>query len=253
MVFGVARLHPASLAGHGLPRSADHPRRPRSLADGGARLRASTTSWSIRFAAKDTFSNLIAGVLLIVDRPFRVGDRIELWQAPADAANWGDVIEIGLRATKIRNPDNLVFVIPNNQITQRDIVNYTASGDNIRLRIPIGIAYDADQTKAKQIIREVALDIAGVMHDPEPKVIIRRFGESSIDLELRVWIADARRRRAISDEITDRVKAAFDRAGVEIPYAKRDFYIRTMPAEAPLGGAAALQRPPTQARGESDE
>lgn len=186
---------------------------------------------AIGFAAKDTLSNLIAGVLLIVDRPFNVGDRIELWGAPQGTAAWGDVIEIGLRATKIRNPDNLIFVIPNNVIMQRDIVNYTASGDNIRLRIPIGIAYDADQAKAKEIIREVAQQTPGVMSEPAPVVILRNFGESSIDLELRVWIDQARRRRAIGDEITERVKAEFDAAGVEIPYAKRDLYIRAIPGE----------------------
>lgn len=213
---------------------------------------ASVAGVAIGFAAKDTLSNLIAGVLLIVDRPFHVGDRIELWQAPRDTATWGDVIEIGLRATKIRNPDNLIFVIPNNQIMQRDIVNYTASGDNIRLRIPIGIAYDADPAKAKQIIRTVALDTAGVIKSPEPQVIIRNFGESAVDLELRVWIADARQRRAIGDEITDRVKTAFDHAGVEIPYAKRDLYIRAMPAELPRP-AATPAPPPDPPTGENDE
>ena len=91
---------------------------------------------ALSLAAKDTLSNLIAGVLLIVDRPFQVGDRIELWMAPNETGSWGDVIEIGLRATKIRNPDNLVVVVPNNQIMQRDIVNYTMSGQDIRLRIP---------------------------------------------------------------------------------------------------------------------
>lgn len=194
---------------------------------------ASVAGVAIGFAAKDTLSNLIAGVLLILDRPFDVGDRIELWQAPSDTATWGDVIEIGLRATKIRNPDNLIFVIPNNQIMQRDIVNYTASGDNIRLRIPMGIAYNADPQRAKEIIREVALAVDGVMADPAPQVLIRAFGESAIDLELRVWIAEARQRRRIGDEITDQVKTAFDKAGVEIPYAKRDLYIRSMPAEPP--------------------
>ncbi len=198
---------------------------------------------AIGFAAKDTLSNLIAGVLLIVDRPFRVGDRIELWTTPRNTATWGDVVEIGLRATKIRNPDNLIFVIPNAVIMQRDIVNYTASGEDIRLRIPIGIAYDADQAQAKEIIRNVALHTEGVIHDPEPQVILRNFGESSIDLELRVWIDQARQRRAIGDEITERVKAEFDRAGVEIPYAKRDLYIRTMP-----GGEAPPR--PDHARGE---
>ncbi len=193
---------------------------------------ASVLGVAIGFAAKDTLSNLIAGVLLIMDRPFHIGDRIELWTAPQGTATWGDVIEIGLRATKIRNSDNLIFVIPNNEIMRRDIVNYTASGDNIRLRIPIGIAYDADSDLAKQIIRDVALGVEGVQASPEPQVIIRNFGESSIDMQLRVWIDDARRRRTIGDEITDKVKVEFDRQGVEIPYAKRDLYIRMMPDKA---------------------
>ena len=193
---------------------------------------ASVLGVAIGFAAKDTLSNLIAGVLLIMDRPFHVGDRIELWTAPQGTATWGDVIEIGLRATKIRNSDNLIFVIPNNEIMRRDIVNYTASGDDIRLRIPIGIAYDADSELAKKIVREVALRVAGVQASPEPQVIIRNFGQSSVDLQLRVWIGDARRRRTVGDEITEKVKQEFDRQGVEIPYAKRDLYIRTMPSDA---------------------
>ena len=191
---------------------------------------ASVAGVAIGLASKDTLSNLIAGVLLIMDRPFEIGDRIELWTAPRGTATWGDVVEIGLRATRIRNSDNVIFVIPNNQIMQRDIVNWTASGDNIRLRIPIGVAYDADPAKAKEIINRVALGVDGVLSDPEPKVIIRSFGESSIDLQLRVWIVNARERRAIMDEITDRVKIEFDRAGVEIPYTKRDIYVRSMPA-----------------------
>ena len=221
---------------------------------------ASVAGVAIGFAAKDTLSNLIAGVLLILDRPFELGDRIELWETPTNTATWGDVVEIGLRATKIRNPDNLIFVIPNNQIMQRDIVNYTASGDYIRLRIPIGIAYDADAHRAKEIIREVALGVDGVMPDPEPKVIIRNFGESAIDLELRVWISEARQRRRIGDDITDRVKTGFDKAGIEIPYAKRDLYIRSMPAEPPKNPFATAEAKPDDSgpepgssRGASDQ
>ncbi len=183
---------------------------------------------ALSLAAKDTLSNLIAGVLLILDRPFRVGDRIELWNAPAETGTWGDVVEIGLRATKIRNPDNLVVVVPNNEIMQRDIVNYTMSGSHIRLRIPIGIAYDSDVETAKRLIMEEATQVAGVKKDPEPVVIVRSFGPSEVNLQLRVWIEDARRRRTIGDEITERVLASFDRHGVEIPYPKRDLYVRDM-------------------------
>ena len=190
---------------------------------------ASIAGVAISFAAKDTLSNLIAGVLLILDRPFEVGDRIELWTAPARQSTWGDVIEIGIRATKIRTPDNILIIIPNNQIMQRDIINYTASGPAIRLRIPISIGYDADLEQAKKLCLEIAAASEQVENSPEPVCILRAFGASSVDLELRVWLKDGRQRRAVEDTITEQVKLRFDDAGIEIPYPKRDLYIRQAP------------------------
>ena len=181
---------------------------------------------ALSFAAKDTLSNLIAGVLLIMDRPFKVGDRIELWNAPRETGTWGDVIEIGLRATKIRNPDNLVVVVPNNEIMRRDIINYTMSGDDIRLRIPFSCAYESDIERAKALLKEVAHEVKGVKLDPAPIVIVRGFGPSEVNLQLRVWIVEARSRRRIADEITEKAMVAFAGAGVEIPYPKRELYIR---------------------------
>ena len=180
---------------------------------------------AIGFAAKDTLSNLIAGILLIIDRPFEVGDRIEVWSAPAGSATWGDVIDIGLRATKIKTTDNIVIIIPNNQIMLRDIINYTIISEDIRVRINIGIAYDADLQKAKSAILKVAQATEGVADDPPPKVVVRNFGESSVDLQLRVWIHDARRRMDTISDITDKIKETFDAEGIEIPYPKRDIYM----------------------------
>jgi len=124
---------------------------------------ASVAGFAFSFAARDTLANLIAGILLVIDRPFEVGDRIELWNSPARQASWGDVLEVGIRATKIRTPDNIIIIIPNSEIMKRDIVNWTASGETIRLRIPLGIAYDADVEHAKRIILEVAGACAGVL------------------------------------------------------------------------------------------
>jgi small-conductance mechanosensitive channel len=180
---------------------------------------------AIGFAAKDTLSNLIAGVLLIIDRPFEVGDRIEVWSAPAGSSTWGDVIDIGLRATKIKTTDNIVIIIPNNEIMLRDIINYTIISEKIRVRINIGIAYDADLQTAKSIILRVAQATEWVADDPPPKVVVRNFGESSVDLQLRVWIHDARQRMNTISYITDQVKESFDQEGIEIPYPKRDIII----------------------------
>ena len=180
---------------------------------------------AIGFAAKDTLSNLIAGVLLIIDRPFEVGDRIEVWSAPAGSATWGDVINVGLRATKIKTTDNIVIIIPNNEIMKRDIVNYTIISTNIRVRINVGVAYDADIEKAKKLILDVADAVAWISKSPAPKVVVRSFGESSVDLQLRVWIDDARKRMDTVSYVTDKIKTAFDQHGIEIPYPKRDITV----------------------------
>ena len=186
---------------------------------------AGVAGLALSLAAKDTLSNLIAGVLLIMDRPFQVGDRIELWNAPRETGTWGDVIEIGLRATKIRNPDNLVVVVPNNEIMRRDIINYTMSGEDIRLRIPFSCAYESDIERAKVLLKEAANEVQGVKLDPAPIVIVRGFGPSEVNLQLRVWIQEARNRRRIADEITEKSMVKFADAGIEIPYPKRQLYI----------------------------
>ncbi len=180
---------------------------------------------AIGFAAKDTLSNLIAGILLIIDRPFEIGDRIEVWSAPTGSASWGDVIDIGLRATKIKTTDNIIIVIPNNEIMKRDIVNYTLISTSIRVRINIGVAYDTDIELAKKLVLQVAGEVEWVQDHPPPKVVVRNFGESSVDLQLRVWINDARQRMNTISTVTDRIKSAFDTENIEIPYPKRDIHI----------------------------
>lgn len=198
---------------------------------------------AVGFAAKDTLSNLIAGILLIIDRPFEIGDRIEVWSVPTGNASWGDVIEIGLRATRIKTTDNIVVIIPNNEIMTRDIVNYTSISTSIRVRINIGIAYDADLPKAKKLIVDAARSADWILTNPAPKVVVRNFGESSVDLQARVWIKDARRRMDTIDYITDTVKTLFDENGIEIPFPKRDITIVERPAgtdPAPKKMAASL-------------
>jgi small-conductance mechanosensitive channel len=155
-----------------------------------------------------------------------VGDRIEIWRAPTKSATWGDVIDVGLRATKIKTTDNIVIIIPNNEIMLRDIINYTTITEKIRVRIDIGIAYDANMQKAKNIMLQAADSAGWVAKEPPPKVVVRNLGESSVDLQLRVWIANPRKRMDTISFITDKVKELFDEQGVEIPYPKRDVYVK---------------------------
>ena len=181
---------------------------------------------AIGFAAKDTLSNLIAGILLIIDRPFEIGDRIEVWCAPANSATWGDVMKIGLRATQIKTTDNIFIIIPNNEIMKRDIINYTSVTKEIRVRIQVGIAYEADTKKAKDTIAGICLELDWVMREPAPKVVVKSFGDSAVNLETRVWISEPRRRIDTISYVTDRIKDEFQKEGIEIPYPKREIYIK---------------------------
>lgn len=180
---------------------------------------------AIGLAAKDTLSNMFAGIFIIIDKPFKLGDRIEIWNAPKNTATWGDVIDIGLRSTKIRTTDNIVMVIPNSEIAKRDIINYSAMPDGIRVRIPVGIAYEADLKKAEEVLLGIARKTKGVSEKPAPKVVVKNFGESTVDLELRVWIKDPRIRRRITSGIGGKIKKEFDAEGIEIPYPKRHIIV----------------------------
>ena len=147
------------------------------------------------------------------------------------------MIDIGLRATKIKTTDNIVIIIPNNEIMKRDIVNYTIISTNIRVRINVGVAYDADIEKAKKLVLDVAKAVDWISKSPSPKVVVRSFGESSVDLQLRVWIHDARKRMDTISYLTDKIKTAFDQHGIEIPYPKRDITI----TQRPVGNAEARE------------
>lgn len=173
---------------------------------------------AIGFAAKDTLSNIIAGIFIIIDRPFIVGDRIEVWNAPKNTATWGDVIDIGLRTTKIRTTDHIVIIIPNSEISRRDIINYTTISPQIRVRVPVGVSYDTNLKEAQEILINLTKDLKGVSPSPPPKVVVKTFGDSSIILELRVWINNAKRRRDIHSELNNRIKEAFEAGGIEIPF-----------------------------------
>lgn len=189
---------------------------------------ASVLGAAIGFAAKDTLSNVIAGVVLLMDRPFETGDRIEIWNAPKNYSSWGDVVRIGLRATKIRTTDHLIVVIPNNEIMSRDIVNYTAEKAPTRVRVSVGVGYDSDMELARKGALEAAAKADWILKDPPPKVVMTDFGESSIGLQLRVWIKDPRRRRETTSFLADELKRIYDRDGIDIPWP-----IRTLVAKKP--------------------
>lgn len=170
----------------------------------------------IGFAAQTSVSNIISGFFLLADKPFEIGEAIEL----DDLA--GRVLDISLLSTRIRTFDNRYLRIPNSTVANARIVNLSRY-EIKRLDIPVGIAYKENIQKAVEILDSVIKSNENILIEPEPHIIVSKFGESSIDLEARVWI----QRTKLFDVRTDLIigiKSAFDEAGIEIPFPHRTVY-----------------------------
>ncbi|MDD4869291.1 MAG: mechanosensitive ion channel family protein [Kiritimatiellae bacterium] len=182
---------------------------------------AGVASLAIAFAAQETLSNMISGFVLMIDRPFKVGDRIELSSGKA-----GDILEVGLRSTRIMSLDNTVITIPNAEIAKSQIVNLNLPNPNFKVRATLGISYDADVRKAKDIIREVLLSNQDVFKTPPPEIYFMEFGESALDIYYECWISNHRDQRKVRDSLNLAIKDRFDKAGIEIPFPQREIRIK---------------------------
>ena len=182
---------------------------------------------AISFAAKDTLSNLFAGVFIIADAPYRIGDYIVLQGAGVR----GEVTSIGLRSTRVVTRDDIEITIPNAVIGGAQIVNQTAGpSPKMRVRVPVGVAYDTDTDRLRAILMEIASEEPLACKDPEPRVRFRLFGASSLDFELLVWVDDPEDRGRVVDTILDSVLTRLRAEEIEIPYPKRDLYLKEQPS-----------------------
>ncbi|MFH1022230.1 MAG: mechanosensitive ion channel family protein [Planctomycetota bacterium] len=199
---------------------------------------AGIVSLAVALASQDTISNMISGFTILVDRPFRVGDRIEM----ADG-RMGDVFEVGLRSTKILSFDNTLLIIPNSEISKTSVANHSYPDSRVKIRQTIGVAYGSDVKRVKAVIGGVLGDHPDILRDPPPSVFFTEFAESSLNLLVVFWIADYRDRMRILDAVNMAIKERFEKEGIEIPFPQRDIHIRSggvFPAGAvgkPEGGA----------------
>lgn len=166
---------------------------------------------ALGFAAKDTLGNFIAGVTILWDRPFRVGDRVD-----ADA-EYGQVKKITLRSTRILTPDNKVVIIPNQNIVNSKIVNHTMQA-SLRAVVPFGIAYEADIAKAREVVLATAKGDDRIRERPPPEVAVVELAASSVNMELRLWVKNPHHAGPMPAEFLEKIKLALDAAGIAIPY-----------------------------------
>jgi small conductance mechanosensitive channel len=177
---------------------------------------------ALGFAAKDTLANFIAGVTILWDRPFRVGDRVET------DGEFGQVKKITLRSTRIHTNDNQVVIIPNQNIVNNKIINHTMQA-SLRLVIPFGISYEADVARAREVVLGLIRGDDRVRERPAPEVVVTELGPSSVNLALRFWLKNPHHEIPLEFEYLERLKQALDDAGIGIPYPHVSLRVEQMP------------------------
>lgn len=168
---------------------------------------------ALSLAAQDTLSNIISGIIIMLDQPFRVGDRIEI----QGLDTWGDVVDIGVRTTRIRTRDNRLVIVPNSSISGNQIVNYTYPDPRYRVQIQIGVEYGVDLKGVRRIIIEAVQEVEGVLLDKPIEVLFLEFGDSAMILRVRWWIDSYVDTRRMFDKVNEAIYIALDEAGVEMP------------------------------------
>lgn len=176
----------------------------------------------VGFGLQNVASNFISGLIILLERPIKVGDRIEV-----DNIN-GRVIKVGARSTHIKTNDNITIIIPNSKFITENVVNWSYGGGKVRFRIPVGVAYDSDIDLVKRLLLEVAAGNADVLNDPKPNVRLVEFGDNSLNLELWVWSEKKlHRRRVLFSDLNFAILQKFRENGIEIPFPQRDLHFRS--------------------------
>lgn len=181
---------------------------------------------ALGFAAQDTLANFIAGVTILWDRPFRVGDRVEV------DGEFGQVKRITLRSTRIHTNQNKVVIIPNQNVMNNKIVNHTMQA-SLRLDVPFGIAYKEDIDQARAIVLALVEGDDRLRERPAPAVVVTAMADSAVLLELRLWLKNPHIEVPLEFEYLERVKKALDRAGIEIPFPHLSLFVERLPGPRP--------------------
>jgi len=185
-------------------------------------------SLAVALAAQATLRDAISGVMILLDRPYRIGDRVLL---PAQEI-YGDVIDIGLRSTRILTRDHRVVTIPNSLMTEGMIINYAYPDDRLRMDLPVGVAYGSDLAHVREVLLEAVRGIEGVLEEPPPRVLVRGFGDSAVNLIIRLWVDSFVNRTPVMDRVYRAAYRALNEAGVEIPFPQRTVWHRLEPQHA---------------------
>jgi len=173
------------------------------------------------FGLQNIVNNFISGIIILFERPIKVGDRIEVGNVE------GDVVRVGGRSTEVVTNDNITIIIPNSKFITENVINWSHNDRKVRFRIPVTVAFGSDVRLVERVLLEVAEEDSDVLDKPAPGVRLMEFGDSGLCFELRAWSTTLIHRKGLLiSNLNFGILAKFSQHGIEIPFPQRDLRIR---------------------------
>ena len=176
----------------------------------------------IGFGLQGIVNNFVSGIILLFERPVRVGDMVEV------GGQWALIKRIGLRSTTVTTFDEADLIIPNANLVNDEVINWTLSNRRARLQIPVGVAYGSNVPRVIETLTACGKENPWVAKTPEPQVLFLSFGESSLEFELRVWVSDIDQRLNVRSQIHQEIDRRFREANIEIAFPQQDLHLRSV-------------------------
>ncbi|HUA15147.1 MAG TPA: mechanosensitive ion channel domain-containing protein [Verrucomicrobiae bacterium] len=178
----------------------------------------------VGFGLQAVVGNFVAGLILLMEQPVRVGDRIEVGNT------YGDVVAMRGRSTWIRTNDNVVIIVPNSEFINQRVTNWTANDRRVRIALTVGVSYESDPQNVRGVILSVARNHPDVLPEPGPEVVFLDFGESSLDFELRIWtVHQLQTPGRLKSDLYFALFEAFHEKGIGLPFPQCDLHLKSVP------------------------
>lgn len=187
----------------------------------GLTIVASALGVGVGFGLQNITNNFVSGIIILFERPIKIGDRIEVGSVT------GDVVKISMRSTTIITNDNIAIIVPNSDFISSTVINWSHTDRNVRFNIPVGVSYKSNPETVKKILLEVAESNSGVLKSPAPDVLLSDYGDSSINFSLRVWTSEfITQPHVLKSQLYYEAFKKFKENGIEIPFPQRDLHVK---------------------------
>ena len=176
----------------------------------------------IGFGLQNITNNFISGIIILFERPVKIGDRIEIGDIT------GNIIQISARATTIITNDNIAIIVPNSEFISSKVINWSLNDRNVRFNFPVRVSYKEDPEIIKKLLLEVTTENKGVLNTPKPDVLFDEYGESGLNFNLRVWTSKySDRPNVLKSQLYYAIFKKFKEHQIEIPFPQRDLHLKS--------------------------